>query len=115
MMSCVAATKSAPSKKNTADTPPNVNSSQTAERTMFCDTCSATALRPVKAAMIQKRMACWSIVSVFYLETKEESGAGAAGQAPGINWVGVASLTFVSFHAVYSTSATDAAARTYLT
>src|SRR5438105_1911107 len=61
MMSWVAATKSAPSRKNTPAVPPNVNSSHTAERTMFCDTSTAIALRPVNRAMIQNRRLRWSI------------------------------------------------------
>src|SRR5439155_16201814 len=48
--------------KKTAETPPSVNSSQVAERTMFCDTTTAMAHSPVKEATAQKRNVCRVII-----------------------------------------------------
>ena len=50
------------------DVPASVNNSHVAERTMFCDTTVAMALRPVSRAMIQKSSG-WmlSILSQFQI------------------------------------------------
>src|SRR5216683_2756469 len=82
-MSCVAATKSAPSKKKMPEVPARVKSSQTAERTMFCDTSTAMALSPVNAAIVRKRNCCKSIA--HFMLDKSRSRPGSHPMGLGLN------------------------------